>query len=296
MANPDLVANVIAGSSDRTLRKLGGGDMFVLARLVAQLCESPKDRSADLLASIIHACPHLAAVRAEMAASSIPERIAAAVDPSRDFYERAVAAWFASGIEWGRERNVGAGDVIALGNALHERGVSERWCHAVRRALIVAPEPLFVMLLPLWTETGGSRNVVTRTAEVPRYVLCSGDVPTFALDKHTRIGNAAILRFARENADIRSVIGRSDPLRMARALGIAAFYTDGSPISLRLDWPRGEEIEARGITSDLLAAKLSPDQIELLRAAFASNLDHLNAIRVELASEAAAAKGLEYLG
>ena len=64
----------------------------------------------------------------------------------------------------------------------------------------VTREP-FVLMVPLiWLEsTGAAPHVISE--QLPP-VRCLGDLPLYALDKHTRVGRTAIRRFAAENRDV----------------------------------------------------------------------------------------------
>ncbi len=224
-----------------------------------------------------------------MAARTMEDRIATAADPARDFYERAVAAWFASGVEWGRERRVGGGDVLALLRGMRDAGVPERWCVTVRRAIKLAREPLFVMLLLLGGETVCTTQI--RMTEPPEAKLCGG-VPSYAYDKHTRLGLQALKRFAKENEAVAAVLNEHvADFRGMAALNIAAFYTDGALVDVRLDWLRSDEIEQRGICSDIMQAGAPPFGVAPLREVIASNLAHLNQIRADLIQRARKDRG-----
>ena len=280
IAGVDVVIDTVAACADAALRKHAGGNAMVLAHLVERLALSPKDRSADLLASVVHGCPKLAPVRAAAEKMSVEERIAAATDPKKDFFHRAVAAWYASGIEWGREKRVGKGDLIGLLRSFRDIGIAERWCVTGKRALAIAREPLIVMMLLLSAEAGSASS--TSSVRLPSWGDCGG-IPSFAFDKHTRLGLQAIRRFAIENAQVKAVLSAHVPeFRATGALGVAAFYCDGSALDVRLDWALSDELEVRGITSDLLSAGVFPEGVGLVRQTVADNLAHLNDLRAQV--------------
>lgn len=145
IASVDAVTRAVEAACDPELRRRLG-DFGVLLNLVRDLAASPKDRSADLLASIVHHHPSLDEARAEIGAKSVSERIKLATTPSADFYCRAVAAWHGSGMEWGLERRVGRGDISALLSAYEDLGVPRDWLQAVLMAARRTREPLTVML------------------------------------------------------------------------------------------------------------------------------------------------------
>jgi hypothetical protein len=144
----------------------------------------------------------------------------------------------------------------------------------------MAREPLIVMMLMLSAETGSASS--TSSAPLPRSHDCGG-IPSYAFDKHTRLGLQAIRRFAVENTQVRAVLAAHvSGFRAVGALGVAAFYCDGSALDVRLDWARSDELEVRGITSDLLSAGVSPEGVIAVRQTVADNLAHLNELRAQV--------------
>lgn len=256
-------------------------DLGWLLTAVRNLAAAPKDRSGDLLASVIHHHPSLDDVRGEIGAMPVSRRIELAADPLADFYHRAVASWFASGIEWGYERRVGKGDLPALLAAFADLGSPSAWLQVVQLAARRTREPLTVMLPLLWLELSRTAGEVVRcSVPATREVGC---LPLYCLDKHTRAGKAALHQFARENAEVRRVLQMHVPKRNASSVVCwAAFHADGSSLTERLTWLRGTEIERLGIEADLLQAGIPPGGIEAIRDVIEANLDHLNDIRERL--------------
>ena len=82
-----------------------------------------------------------------------------------------------------------------------------------------------------------------------------GDVPLYALDKHTRSGREAIFQVSRENADVHDCLAEYVAPRDRReAAYLAAFYTAASPLSRQLIWSQAATLERFGIETDLLVA------------------------------------------
>ena len=142
-------------------------------------------------------------------------------------------------------------------------------------------EPITLMLPLLWLAV---------RQETPNAVQCDipdsvvvGDVPMYALDKHTRLGREAIGRFARQNAKVRACLdGHVERGRQGDAALMAAFYTDAMPISRRLDWAKSRELEEFGREADLYFAGVALDGVEPVLKVFAEELADLNRIRSEV--------------
>src|SRR5947208_399572 len=79
-------------------------------------------------------------------------------------------------------------------------------------------------------------------------LIRAGDVPFYGLDMHTRLGRAAISRFAQENTPVRECLAQFlTESRWRTAAYVAAFYVDGAPVARRLMWDQSESLEAFGI-------------------------------------------------
>lgn len=280
IASPDVVAETVEAACDPALRRRLG-DVRLLLSLVRELVAAPKDRSADLLAGYVHHHPRLTESRATMGSMPLSRRIAIASDPSASLYSRAMAAWFASGIEWNRERRVGKGDLPALLAAFGDLGVPSAWLQVVQLAARRTREPLTVMLPLLWLELSRARGWIIR-GSLPATRKVAG-LPLYALDKHTRLGRAALHQFARENTKVRRVLERYVPKRNAlAAVQWAAFYADAAALAERFLWARSREIERIGIEADLLNAGIPLEGIGAIRDVIAANIIHLNDIRERL--------------
>ena len=125
--------------------RANAGEEKALAYLVQRLTEAPKDRSADylMLAARLHAgFEHM---RQTCKAGSIETRLKLVADLAEPLAERAVAAWFLSGLDERYERIVGKGDLQALGDTYKSLGVSEQLATATLTAARRTREPFTIM-------------------------------------------------------------------------------------------------------------------------------------------------------
>jgi hypothetical protein len=90
------------------------GEEKAIAYLVGRLVEAPKDRSADYLICAARLHGSLEEMRQACKASSVETRLRLVSDPTKSLPERAVAAWFLSGLDERYEKVVGRGDLEAL--------------------------------------------------------------------------------------------------------------------------------------------------------------------------------------
>jgi replication-associated recombination protein RarA len=112
----DVVVETVAVATSPDWRAVRGEEE-VLASVVCRLATAPKDRSADYLMWIAAEHLVLCETREICGHSSITDRLSMVLDRSRALPDRAVAAWFCSGINYPYEHCVGGGDLARLADA-----------------------------------------------------------------------------------------------------------------------------------------------------------------------------------
>jgi hypothetical protein len=258
------------------------GEEAVLRSIVATLATAPKDRSADYLMWIAAEHLDLRETREICGRSSITERLSMVLDHSRSLPDRAVAAWFCSGIDYPYQHRVGTGDLAALADAYCRLGAPPDLVAATMLAAKRTRQP-YVVLVPLvWLDVQRTGPAAIADACIPPSGVVDG-IPLYALDEHTRLGKRAINTLAQQSPSIRTCLHRHVPRRRwIAAAQHAAFYAEGSAVSRRLDWAQSRSLEALGIEAELSTAEVKPDGIEPLIVAIRDSLDDLNAIRTQL--------------
>jgi len=282
-----LIDTVFAIASTECRRACG--DAAVLKFIVRRLAEAPKDRSGDYLICAAHDHSCFSEVRDACRKASLFGRLQLLADLSQPLAKRAVAAWFASGINWRYDRQVQGGDLRALAGAYSDLGAGEELAYSIVLAAKRVPEALVALAPLIWLEVQRSGLTGIRNDPVPETKTIAG-VPLYAFDKHTRIGKRAIERLISENKPFRDCLVRflakGSPRKAAE---IAAFYADAAPLMRRLDWAQSDALERLGIEADFIAAGLRLEGIGPVREAMNAAPDHLNAIRAELWTAAVAA-------
>jgi hypothetical protein len=213
---------------------------------------------------------------------SIAQRVDLAVSDTRPLPERAVAAWFASGVECGTEHRIGRGDLPGLMSAFRHLGVPADVITATRIAATRTREPIVVMTPLLWLAASAAGDHRIVDCPVPPVTMIGG-IPSFVFDKHVAIGKAAIHRFARENHAVRDLLAAYVPEYRAKDVAcIAAFHVDAAPVSRRFDWDGSAELERLGDEAEMMKAGVPREGIVPLLEVVRENLDHLDAIRAKL--------------
>jgi hypothetical protein len=282
VASVETLVHTVKACSDPAWRATSGGDGRALRTVARRLASAVKDRSADYLICAARSHPAFEDAWGRIRAMSIARRLDLLADSSRPLPERAVAAWCASGIEWGEERRVGPGDLGSLMRAFRELGVPPDLTSATHFAVRRAKEPIVLMTPLLWLASSTSAQAGVVECAVPPVTMI-GEAPGYAFDKHTSIGKAAIQRFASQNEAVRAVLAAFvSSAKVNEAAAIAAFYADGAPVSRRYDWEGSAELERLGVESDMRDAGVPLDGIVPLLAVVRGNLDHLDALRGQL--------------
>jgi hypothetical protein len=276
-----LVKTTAACTAPSWRASVDGGDERVLRLLARLLAEAPKDRSPDHLISVAQSHPALEDARRRIGAMTIGQRVDLAASDTRPLPERAVAAWYASGIEQGNEHRVGRGDLPALMSAFRRLGVPDDLITATRFAAMRSREPIVLMTPLLWLTASASGDHRIVDCLVPPVTMI-GSVPSYVFDKHTSAGKAAIHRFARENNAVRNVLAAYVQKDRAKdAASMAAFQVDATLVSRRFEWKGSAELERLGVEADMMKVGVPQEGVAPLLNVVRDNLDHLNAIRAK---------------
>jgi hypothetical protein len=289
VGSPDALVMSVAAGVDPSWRRQLGGDAHVVMALARIMAEAAKDRSSDYLTE---AGNHLSLVGTAQAigTSSIDARLAVVSDAQLSLLHRAVAVRSV----WGTGDAASKSNLAALIAAFRSFGVPEELVVATEIAAVKTREPITVIVPLIWlvANTGQIRSICD--CPIPPSPVV-GNVPTYALDMHTRLGREAIWRFASENDAVQSCLDLYVPAKRWRdAANNAAFYVDAAPVSRRLMWDQSESLEAFGIERDLSLAGVKPEGHRALLETVRDNLDHLNLLRSEvlIGSQGKTAEGI----
>jgi hypothetical protein len=277
----DVVVETTRLASDLKLRGRQGGEVAAVLHVCRCLAEAPKDRSTDHLICAAAHEPGLEPAREACGNIPVSRRLEFVSDLTRSLPERAVAAWYASGIENGRERRVGAGDLDALMRTYADVGAPGPLLDAIRTAVRRTREPITIVLPLVWLALADETPRIDNAA-LPQSTYVNG-VPLYALDMHTRLGRQAIATFRRDNAEIARYLSEHvADFRRDRALQLAVFFADSALIRPRLCWRQAGPIERLGIDADFASINVTPAIGSQLTELVRQNLAHLNMIRADI--------------
>jgi hypothetical protein len=280
-AEPDALIETVAIATSPSWRSRYG-ERESLAHTVCRLTAAPKDRSADYLISTAESHPSLSRIRENCRLADIGGRLAIAGDASRPLPVRALGVWFSSGIEARYGPRIGAGDLVGLARRFIDLGAREDLVYSTVLAAKRTRETLALMVPLIWLESRNSRSLRFSNDPFPEYAVVDG-VPTYAFDKHTRLGLRAFQKLIQESKQLRACLDQFVSKQSWRtATQMAAFYTDAYLISRRLDWSLSRSLQALGIESDFCRVGVPPEVVAPLRKVLKDDVGRLNKIRREL--------------
>ncbi len=184
VGSPDTLVMTVAAGSDPAWRKQCGGDAHVVMTLARLMAEAAKDRSSDYLTEAGDH-PSLVAAAEAMANSSIEARLAVVSDPRLSLPHRAVAVRSV----WGTADSPSKSNLAALFTVFRSPGVPEELIVATEIAAVRTREPITIMVPPTWLAANTGQVPSVRDCSVPASPVV-GDVPMYALDMHTRLGQS----------------------------------------------------------------------------------------------------------
>lgn len=278
----ELVQRITMLAADHAYRESFGHERELIEAVVTRMAATPKDRSADYLICTAHDGRDVDAFRDDSRSRPRAERAAIAADAFTSLEKRAVAACTAVEIGYGTKFSAGE-PLLELLDAFMHTGLQPSVIETVLVGARLTREPMTLMLLVVASAIRqlGLNTSVTED-EPPRVRLC-GDVPTYALDKHTALGKAAISRMVVENRRVSEVISAHVPdFRAVAVAGVAAYYADASPVLRRVDWHQSRPLEYLGLHTDMEKFGCPHDAVQLIANVVREELDHLDDIRCRL--------------
>jgi hypothetical protein len=241
VANVDLLAGIVAAQRDRSWRARMGGDWPVLAEVARQMADSLHCQAAcDLLLRATND-PAMETDRAavlELHADILAKRL---WDRTAPPIHRALAVLALGGelAEGQRFR-----EPAAAFDILNETGRSSHVVATCRAAWKISRNPMALLLPMVWEQwmLVGQRHTVIDDPMPPVQML--GDVPGYALDQFTRIGNTVSRTLAKEGPALRSFLDTLGvlPNHRSQTIGDALFLMEGGLLRRRVVWPFADAV------------------------------------------------------
>lgn len=286
VAATESVVMVAALASDAELRRSIGGDLKSACLTASILCKAPKDRSADHLFIAAYDHPEADALQSKIGGLFMMDRFKILTDRRNSILSRAIAAWYASGVQRWREARLSGGDLQGLMTTYREMGVAEDLANASLQTGRRQGEPMAIMLPLIAAELSCSseaseliRNDIATSTQVE-------GVPAYALGAHTRLGKVAVDRLIETTPKLQAILdGRISDKHWRKLLDMAVWVLEGSVMDCQLRWQSKEAIEALGNETEFARLHLSlKDGLELTERV-RPFMDRLDAIRTVLLEE-----------
>lgn len=241
VANVDLLAQTVAAYGNRTWRAQMGGDWPVLAALARQMAGSLHCQAAcDLLLHATNdpASEHARAAALEAAADTLAAQL---WDSSAPPIGRAIAALALGGeLSRGQQHR----DPAAVFDILAEAGRSSHVVTTCRTAWKISRNPMALLLPIVWEQWILAGSDYTVADDPMSWVQILGDVPGYALDQFTRIGNTISRALLRDNTELRKTLSEAGiPTgEQSRAVGDILFIGEGGLLATRAIWVVGDQL------------------------------------------------------
>lgn len=241
VANVDLLAKTVAAYRNRTWRTQMGGEWPVLAELARQMAGSLHCQAAcDLLLRAMNdpTQEHARAAALEAAADTLAAQL---WDRNAPPVGRAVAALALGGeLSRGQQHR----DPAAVFDIIAEAGRSSHIVATCQVAWRISRNPMSLLLPIVWEHWMSMGQACTVTDDPMPPVQMLGDVPGYALDQFTRIGNSVSRALLRDDESLKQILIEAEvPTgRQVRAVGDLLFISEGGLLANRARWAIGDQL------------------------------------------------------
>lgn len=285
IGSADALIEVVRLANARERRLRFDDETCALSHATRLLAAAAKDRSADYLLAVAAHDPASECHRESVGRADTASRLSFVADQERPLTKRAIATWFLGGLDAGDEKRLGPGDPGGLASAFHKLGVPDELAWATFRAATMTREPIVLMIPLLWLEwnrRGSSHELAHPSLGAENY----NGLPLYALDKHTRLGRAAIDRFASTVSGVReALLDAVPPYRSRDAARMAAFYLDAVPTSPSLVWSLSDELKLAGKLADMAKVGVAPDAAARIEEVFRGHRGELDQVRAQVLAD-----------
>jgi hypothetical protein len=275
MASLETVGLATVALAGKRHRFALGGEWAVASCVVAEMCRAPRCRAADDLLMACELHPAYAQAHAELPHLTTHDLIVLATG-NGSIHERALALWYALGTDRDRSTLVSRrGEPRVVFDYLCEAG----WPHSIVGAAREGFRRSGIMLCPLVALLSCEPRQATQleSDELPPEEMI-GDVPSWAVDLHSREGRAALARFLESDPLAARWVRRSiRPARRVSFLGQIVFRVEDGLVVNRMPWPLADELRRQADVE--CSGPEHPDATEILDL-MRGDLSLLNEARV----------------
>lgn len=262
------------------------GDKQTRARIAAvassKLAGMPKDRSADFLLCAARRHPSFEDSRRSAKRMTFDVGRSIVADPSVSLVDRAITLLALSDAleEARRPRSADLLSALSILEPRVEAGLIKASATAIRKS-----GSLVGLMVPLLADSWSTKFEL-RDEHVDGSTFV-GDIPMYALDKHTRLGRSAIRQFVRQNCEVRAELAKAvDGSSVVPAAMMAAYYMDAAPVSRRVIWVGSEELARLGFEADMYSAGVPIGAADAVLKTFTRHREELDVVRAAVFSQA----------
>lgn len=258
-----------------------GGEDFVLAYAIENLCKADKTRSADDLLYCCDTHPNLAEAREQLSGMTPDQLYHAVLHENRSIYEQMIAAWYLHGTAYHRPVNMvrKKGDPCHLLDIFSQTGMPEYAFDTIRLGLTKTDGHAIAMGFSFMALAKSKTSNVIDECNTPSQRI--GEWNSEAWDRHVRDGNYAFRKFLMICPEIKSFLKLSLPDQSAaNVIGWCVFALEGQLLDRRIRFDGSEDIRQRALEAWLQGRKMNSSLRNDLLALVKENIHHLYEARV----------------
>lgn len=278
VANPALLAIVMAALDGKRFRASIGGEWAVASLVVSKLVHSAKCRAADDLLMLADRHPDFAQARKSFAVMPSSE-LFGIVDSGECLAERVIAAWYSAGAFWRTSTGLTPrrGSAATLFQHL-ARDCSSSAVELARRGYARGAGMLSLCFLLLLHERRHDGDRLLDDKFPPAQTI--GNIPGWSLDLYSQEGRASLNSFCNSRCKTSEWLHSHVRVNRLGTLGGLLFRVEGGLVSRRLIWDQAESLRR---AMDFEAHGLAPACAEEGLSLLSSEIDLLNIVRQQSA-------------
>ncbi|WP_417461566.1 hypothetical protein [Kordiimonas sp.] len=261
--------------------------LCVYLACASALANAAKERSGDQLQTALMTNPCLRSDIDALSELEVGQLRDIMLDSKNGLIERTIAGWFLAGVPSREYRNFPDvdGDRELYLYSLESLHIPFWMPAVVAMSAPVVHEPMF-WTFPIKVDHLAADEMQVVNHELPHTVDTFG-VPHYALDRHTRIGKAAVRALIAGSNELRDFLGQNvGGGSVQQTLEWALFTLEGGRLNREAVFSASEDIKRLGQETDMCQYGLRVEAQKDLLTLLLTQMDNLHDIRAELIMKA----------
>ncbi|MBL4783062.1 MAG: hypothetical protein JKX92_12545 [Porticoccaceae bacterium] len=277
-----LIIHGLFGQPPHPLKK--AKQIELLFVLISEMCKSPKERSGHYLYTICEEHPSLEHEREDFLYYSPRDLCDIVGDEGYSLAKRSLAAWYLGGTSRFRSPYLPNTPVEkdALWWIYEQMGTTHCLLEVIKQAskVMIDPFPLQFHLKHFETKNLPSGEVKAHT--VPKTEKINR-IPLYALDRHTRLGKAALRILFKNSPALQDYLTKWLPKPLwKKNYEMAVFRVESAVINKELMFPGYQELDQMYLEAEFLSSDRPQEYLDGLLQLVRDSIPELNKIRTRI--------------